>query len=91
MKAKEGLIGRCQALVKLSYEIWSGFITEIAPILFREYRIRTSKFMQQLEYLLDIAYLCKLYLKNNQREKLKEILYQLELPDFPQKVDVVND
>lgn len=68
---EEAMLVRGQNIVKLSFEIWQDFDKEIAPILFREYRIRTSKFMQQMEYLLDITFLCKLHLKMANREKLK--------------------
>jgi hypothetical protein len=39
--------------------------------------------MQRLEYILDAAYLSKLLLRQGDREKLKEVLFELELPDLP--------
>lgn len=88
VKAKEDtLVTKGIALLKLSRQIEQHFSNDLSPFLFRQYRVRTTQLLQRLECILDATYLGKLLLKQNDRERLKELLFDLELPDVPKRME----
>lgn len=40
---------------------------------------------------MDSTYLCKMLIRTEQRQKLKELIFQLELPELPRKPNADGD
>ena len=68
---EEDLTVRAKNLATYSDNIAKGFESTWCQPLFEKFKIRTSKYIQELESFLDLCFLAKLYLKTGLHHKLK--------------------